>query len=165
MSELASLLARLHAGGFRLKARGADSLVVFPSEQVTPELAAILRRNKAELLELIRVYGEGVPPVGAEPEIGPVSWRLGPDGPGFAVVRSALLGENVVLVRSDAVPLPRWAAGLTTYTRMELAILASGSAENLRAIHNAKRILGGRLVALNALEDGAGRVVALERTA
>jgi len=94
------------------------------------------------------------------PEAAVVAERLAPGGPGWVVVRSAVLGEPVLWVRDAATPFPRAVAGIVRYTRAELdALDAAGHIEpaDLQALHRLKRTLGGTIERRDLLPaTGAG---------
>ena len=138
LQSLCSLGVQLSASGDRLRFRA-------PVGVLTPELRAALVEQKPALLAALR---------NAESEASEVSWRLSSAGPGWAAVRSHLLGETVVFLRDETVSLPTAVADLATYTRAELELLATATEGALKEIHRAKKLFGGRVTGLNML-DGA----------
>ena len=165
-TPLATFLGNLEREGFSLRLDGADELLVFPGERLTPEIEAGIREYRADLIELLRVHGDALLPLfsygpGEEVSDTSVSWRLGPSGPGWVAVYSNLLGETVVWTRDESVIPPAEVKGLVRYTRAELEILATGTEEALREIHRTKKTLGGRVTAVNATSAApAGRLMA-----
>jgi hypothetical protein len=89
----------------------------------------------------------GTPPGGANTTTAAVSARLATDGPGWVVIRSATLGEDVLWLRDRSTPFPRAVLGLVRYTLAELDTLTLVSRETLQAIHRAKKVMGGGTVA------------------
>ena len=72
---------------------------------------------------------------------------LGPNGRGWVVIRSRVLGETVLWTRDAATEFPFHLAGLVRFTWEELDILADGDAEALREAFRAKKVLGGTVTA------------------
>lgn len=156
-TPFARLLGALGSAGVGLELRDGSRLIVTNADRLTPELREEVREFRADLVEAVQAHGSELLPLFAyrpgeeEPESVSVSWRLSPEGPGWAAVRSHLLGETVLFLRDETVPIPPEAAGLVTYTRAELSILATGSEEALKEIHRAKKVFGGRVTSLNSL--------------
>ena len=71
--------------------------------------------------------------------------QLSDTGPGWCLVRSAVLGETVLWLRDDQTAFPRSAAGHVVYTLDELdRLVDSGTdAETLRSVHRLKRSFPG----------------------
>jgi hypothetical protein len=137
LESLRSLGVRLSASGDRLRFRA-------PVGVLTPELRAALVEEKPALLAALRDM---------ESQASEVSRRLSPDGPGWVAVRSHVLGETVLFIRDEAVPVPPDAGDLVNYTRAELEILSTATEPGLKDIHRAKKLLGGRVTALNAVRE------------
>lgn len=160
-TPLARLLADLDRAGLSLAVKG-DRLAISPAARLTPELKAEVLRFRDDLVEAVQAHGPDLLSLFREPETeGSVSWRLSPDGPGWAAVRSHVLGEAILFLRDEAVALPPEAAGLLTYTWAELEILATATEDALREIHRAKKLFGGRVTSLNTLsQEEPGRLTA-----
>lgn len=83
------------------------------------------------------------------------------DGPGWVVVYSAVLGEEVLWLRDEAVEMPAEYVTLPRFTRDELALLAQQrpDTERLRAIVDVKREMAGSRV---VQDTGQGLMAARE---
>lgn len=163
-TPFARLLADLHRAGIGLELREESRLVITRADRLTGKLREEVRRYRDDLIEAVEAHGEDLLSLFAyrpDEEDVSVSRRLSPAGPGWAAVRSHLLGETVLFVRDEAVPIPPEAAGLVSYTRAELEMLATATKGALREIHRAKKLFGGRVTSLNSLAGAeAGRLTA-----
>ncbi len=63
---------------------------------------------------------------------------------GWIAIYSEVLGETIILARDEeaAKVAP---AGFVTYTEAEVALLLTATPDELRQVHKAKRLLGGRI--------------------
>jgi hypothetical protein len=59
MNSLAGLLGRLAAEGFRLELRG-ERIAITPKDRLTAGLEAEILRHRADVVELLRLHGEGL---------------------------------------------------------------------------------------------------------
>jgi hypothetical protein len=114
---------------------------------MNPTLRADIARNRTLVVDLLRAEVGSTGPPCTET----ASWRLSSDGPGWAVVSSALLGEDVLWLRDEGVVVPHAAEELVSYTRAELEILGPATERALRDIHQAKKLLGCRLTNLKMM--------------
>lgn len=151
-TSLARLVGDLHGAGIVLSVEG-DRLAVSPKGLLTPEIRTEIVRFRDDLIEAVRVHGSDLLTVFAQETNESVSSRLSPSGPGWAAVRSYVLGETIVFVRDDSVLLPPEAARFVTYTRAELEILSTATREVLRQMHGAKKHLGCSVISLNTLSN------------
>lgn len=135
---LRSLGVSLSASGDRIKFRA-------PAGVMTLELRAALATQKPSILATLRV---------SELQVAEVSGRLS-RGRGWAALRSHVLAEIVVFRRDEQVRIPDEFGRFVSYTRAELEILSTATPSVLRKIHRAKKISGGRVTALNAIDQNA----------
>jgi hypothetical protein len=96
-------------------------------------------RSETEAEEATRV-GPMLVSVDSAPESS-VSWRLGSEGPGWALINSKLLEESVLFVRDEQIQLPPQSIDVVTYTVKELGVIGGMSKKALCEIHGAKRVL------------------------
>jgi hypothetical protein len=76
-------------------------------------------------------------------------------GDDYVAVQSELLGEVVVFVRNEDTTVPAELASVVRYTLSELEKLQGLGEAELRAIHAAKKALGGRVIAGPDLDVGS----------
>jgi hypothetical protein len=129
-------------------ARNADLKVAVVGDRLVvrgPKRAAALAKEligrKPEVLEHLRAR--------VEDDAAEVSARLA-GLPGYVVVYSHVLDEDVIFIRDATVTVPEGLSGLVQYSLDELSILTTASAEALREIHRAKQRFGGQVQAVNA---------------
>lgn len=143
----AEVLRRLEEAGCQVRLDG-DTIKVHG--RLTPDLRQAIRGHKPELVALLK---EQVDLDCQAREIGRVFRERG-----WVVFESKLLsGEVVVFVKDAKVAIPtRWKDAVT-YTLAELEALTAHplpDREGLKAIHGAKKLFGGRVVAEEVIKNG-----------
>ncbi len=65
---------------------------------------------------------------------------------GYAGIRSAIVGDIVLIVRDDTVAVPARYSGKVRFTLDELSLMIGSSPEAVKQAHNVKRVFGGEVV-------------------
>ncbi len=81
------------------------------------------------------------------------------DGADFAAVGSDLLGDEILFIRDDQVQVPERYAPAVRYTLMEPEKIQGLDEDELRALHAAKKALGGMVVSGPEVPEGPPEVV------
>ncbi len=64
---------------------------------------------------------------------------------GWVIINSTVLGESIVIVRDAGVPVTPQQKELVRYAVAEVMLLEHGRAEQLRQLHEIKRVMGGQI--------------------
>ena len=95
---------------------------------------------------------------------------------GYAGIRSAIVGDIVVIVRDDTAAVPDKWSGRARFTLDELSLITGSSPDAVKQIHEVKRMFGGKVVPMDesdsrlfpekvpAVSDQQPRQLALECT-
>jgi hypothetical protein len=126
--------------------RSGDKLLLEPGSKVPPDLVSQIREHKTEILAHLSKpkLVEGTPQWHAETIAAAVKKE------GVCVFWSELFGEMVAFIKDDSFK-SRVPCGIVAYTDKELReLFGEGkpglSARELRLIHEAKKIGGGRII-------------------
>lgn len=102
---------------------------------VDPKLKELLKLSEEEVVKLSRFPDAEVQQA---TESAKEDWLL---------LESDLFnGEKILFVRDESTRVPEELAGLIRYTRAELAEIQDVDESMLRAVHDAKKALGGKVV-------------------
>ena len=150
--NVSELLSELESRGTRVEVHG-DRLRIQPPESVDEALLEAIRAHKGELVELLRpecCVADAVA-VGVEPEQWPITaaellaMPLSEFAEARRVVRvvSSVLGEVVIFASDNAVVDP--GESLVVYRAVELRELIGLSEEDLKTVHEVKRVFQGTI--------------------
>lgn len=143
----ADVLRRLEEAGCTVRLDGDTLRVRGP---LTDNLRAAIKENKPELVALLRE--QAALDAQAE-EIAEIFRKRG-----LVVFESRLLGgEKIMFVRDAKVVIPTKWQNAVKYTLAELEALTAHplpDREGLKAIHGAKKLFGGRVVAEEVIKNG-----------
>lgn len=161
-----TLLAQARAAGLEVRVDGNRLVVRGPRRHAA--LAQELLTHKAEVLALLRdapvspvpgQEGEATPDATVTGSAAPrniegypcrpwstVGFRQELERRGWVVIYSRTLREPVLWLRDSNVVVPERWRKYVAYTLEELAALAGVTQEDLRVIHEAKRVMGGTVL-------------------
>ncbi len=64
---------------------------------------------------------------------------------GWVIINSRVLGESIVIIRDASVPVTTEQRGLVRYAVAEVVLLQHAKEENLKQLHEIKKIIGGTI--------------------
>jgi|TARA_Y100000310_G_scaffold132263_1_gene131320 hypothetical protein len=65
---------------------------------------------------------------------------------GYVIVRSGLLGEDVVVAKASWDIRPDWAEGMAVYTMAEVKLLVGHADTEIKRLHRIKKMFDGEVV-------------------